>query len=107
MGSNDNTKKWGGARQGAGRPAKQPGHRRPALSVTVTDTHWAAVHLFAQHHGQSASEVLDGMIGCALAGEPYASFFASWYATHTLDETLQHLAQGRERIVPKAPAQES
>jgi hypothetical protein len=103
MASKDNTKKWGGARAGAGRPAKQPGVRRLALSVTVTDKHWAAVHIYAQQLGLSASEVLDGMIGAALAGAPYDSFFETWNATHTLDETLQHLAQGRERIVPKAP----
>jgi hypothetical protein len=105
VGKSAKNKRWGGARPGAGRPAKQPGHRRLALSVTVADRHWANVHLYAEQHGLSASEVLDGMLACALLSQPYQSFLDTWYDTHTLEETLQHLAAGRERIVPKAPSQ--
>jgi hypothetical protein len=107
MGNDERSKNWGGARQGAGRPAKQPGKRRMALSATVSDRHWAAVHVYAQHQGVGISEALDGLIGMALAHEPYAGFFEAWNATHTLEETLEHLAQGRERVVPKAPQPES
>lgn len=95
-------KNWGGARAGAGRPAKQPGHRRLSLSVTVADRHWASVYLYAQRHGLSASEVMDQLLARALEVEPFASFFADWFAEHTLAETLEDLARGRERVVPKA-----
>ena len=97
-------KNWGGARVGAGRPAKQLGQRRLALSMTVADCHWANLHLFAQHHGLGTSDVLDRMLAQAMATEPYASFLAAWYDGHTLEQTLEHLAAGRERRVPKAPA---
>jgi hypothetical protein len=95
-------KNWGGARVGAGRPAKQPGQRRLALSVTVADHHWANVHVYATHHGMSASEVLDGMLAQASRCEPYENFLKGWHASHTLEETLKHLSAGRERIIPKS-----
>lgn len=94
--------KWGGARPGAGRPAKQPGHRRVAISTTISDRNWATLHLLAEQQGRSVSEVIDTIIAQACATPPLKAIVDAWFETHTLEETLAHLQSGREKVVPKA-----
>lgn len=93
---------WGGARAGAGRPRRKAGEKRLALSVTVADRQWALVHLYAEQHGLSVSEVVDRMLACIHEVEPFAAFFGAWFEANSLEETLDHLTAGRERVVPKA-----
>lgn len=57
---------WGGARTGAGRPSKEPGAKRKALSVTIAEARWHALRRIAERRAMPVSEVVDAMVALAL-----------------------------------------
>lgn len=77
---------WGGARTGAGRPSKEPGVKRKALSVTIAETRWEALRELAEGRGMSVSELVDAMLSLAFTHPAFSP------------EAPQEL----ERVVPRA-----
>jgi 16S rRNA U516 pseudouridylate synthase RsuA-like enzyme len=82
---------WGGARSGAGRKPKDPDARRRALSVTVSEGVWHQVRAIAEARAMPVSELVDAMLGAALA-----------LPASSLDQPLV-----LERIVPQATDSDS
>lgn len=93
----------GGARPGAGRPPKEPGQKRMVLSTTVSQQCWTDVHLYAESHGRSVSEVVEALLTMGCQQAPFNEFYTGWYASRTPSETFESLRGRRARPV-NAPA---
>lgn len=73
------------------------------LSTTVSQQCWTDVHLYAESHGRSVSEVVEALLTTGCKQAPYQEFYTGWYASRTPLETFESLRRRRARPV-ESPA---
>ncbi|MNS49594.1 hypothetical protein D3C72_822050 [compost metagenome] len=69
------------------------------LSTTVSQQCWTDVHLYAESHGRSVSEVVEELLTMGRQQAPYHEFYTGWYASRTPSETFESLRRRRARPV--------
>jgi hypothetical protein len=72
------------------------------LSTTVSQQCWTDVHLYAESHGRSVSEVVEELLAMGRQQAPYQEFYTGWYASRTPLETFESLRRRRARAAESA-----
>jgi hypothetical protein len=67
------------------------------LSTTVSQQCWTDVHLYAESHGRSVSEVVEALLTMGRQQAPFNEFYTGWYASRTPSETFESLRRRRAR----------